>query len=255
MNDPQLESSPGDALIAPKGAHEIFLGLGGVAFVAMIACLVVYRVFGAQITAGLDEACSEAWYDAGQKLATDGNYAQAVEKYRKAMNGLFSSEAKRLECGLAIGDLLFRLKRYGEAVEAYEALPASAFAHAGAYTGYVTALARMGRPDEVLRLGALWMAAADGEKKHDQQVWARENLMRAAQTTGDVKGALGYGLGILEIEPEHGVRATVARILFDQGKLDEAKSHAEILARHPDNKTMQREGRKLLEQIAGSRAG
>jgi len=171
------------------------------------------------------------------------------------MNGHFSSEAKRLECGLAIGDLLFHLKRYGEAVDAYGALPESAFTHAGAYTGYVTALGRMGRMDDAARLGALWMAAADGEKKLDQQIWARENLMRAAQVKGDSDRALAYGLAILELDPGHGVRATLARILIEQGKLGEARIHAEALMKHPDNKALQREGRELLAQIDAGQAG
>lgn len=255
MTDQPLDSPNESTPPVPKGAQEVFLGLGGIAFIAMIACLAAYRVFGAQITAGLDEACSEAWYDAGQKLAADGNYIQAVEKYRKAMNGHFSAEEKRLECGLAIGDLLFHLKRYGEAVDAYKALPESAFTHAGAYTGYVTALARMGQLDDAARLGALWMAAADGEKKLDQQVWARENLMRAAQAKDDSGAALAYGLAILELDPGHGVRAMVARILLDQGKTDEARIHAEALVKHPDNKALQRAGRQLLEQITAGQAG
>ena len=255
MTDTQRETVTEPTPIPPQGAKKVFLGLGGIAVIAMIACLAAYRVFGAQITAGLDEACSEAWYDAGQKLATEGNYVQAVEKYRKAMNGHFSAEAKRLECGVAIGDLLFHLKRYGEAVEAYAVLPEVAFTHAGAYTGYVTALGRMGRLDDAARLGALWMAAADREKKLDQQIWARENLMRAAQAKGDASGALAYGLAILELDQAHGVRGTVARMLIEQGKFDEARAHAEALVKHPDNKALQREGRKLLEQIAAGQAG
>lgn len=250
MTDPLDHSPTEEALIIPKGAPKTFLGLGAIAFIAMIACLAAYRVFGAQITAGLDEACSEAWYDAGQKLATDGKYVQAVEKYRKAMNGHFSAEAKRLECGLAIGDLLFHLKRYGEAVEAYELLPEAAFTHAGAYTGYVTALSRMGRLDDASQLAAVWLAAADREQKLDQQVWSRENLMRAAQSKGDAASALAYGLAILELDPGHGARGAVAGILLDQGKTEEARTHAEALAKHPSDKSLQRAGRKLLEQIA-----
>jgi tetratricopeptide (TPR) repeat protein len=255
MTDQPLDTMKVCVSPAPKSARGVFLGLGGIAFIAMIACLAAYRVYGAQITAGLDEACSEAWYDAAQKLAADGNYVQAVEKYRKAMDGHFSTEAKRLECGLAMGDLLFHLKRYDEATETYGALPEKAFTHAGAYTGYVTALARMGKPEDAARLGAVWMAAADAEKKLDQQVWARENLMRAAQSMGDSEGALTYGLEILELDPGHGVRGAVARILLDQGKTDEARTHAEQLVKHPDNKVLQREGRKLLEQISAVGAG
>lgn len=249
MTNEPAESAADIALTAPAEARKVFLGLGGVAFVAMLLCLLAYRVFGAQITAGLDEACAEAWYDAGQKFAEEGNLPMAVEKYRKAMNGHFGSESQRLECGLAIGDLLFHLKRYGEAVDAYKALPETAFTHSGAYTGYVTALWRMGRLDEAARLGAVWLAMADGEKKGDQQLWARENLMRVAQAQGDQAGALAYGQALLELDPEHSARLIVARLLRDEGKLEEARAQAKILANNTRNPSLQRAGRELLDQM------
>lgn len=240
--------------IAPQGAQEIFWGLGGVAFIILILCLGAYRVFGAQLAAGLDSACAEASYVAGQKLEAGGNLAQAVQKYRQAMEGQFASEALRTQCGLAIGDLLFKQERFGEALAAYQALPAEAFNRAGAYTGYVTALWRAGQLDEAAKLGAVWLQLAEKEGQKDQQVWARNVLMQVAHTKGDEAGALTQGNAILALDPGNDARVTVARILRGQGKLDEAKVHAEALVKNTESPSLQRAGRLLLEQLSADAA-
>lgn len=254
MTDRQPDSPEEEAPIPPKGAQEVFWGLGGVAFVAMILCLGVYRVFGAQLTAGLDEACAEASYVAGQKMEAGGNLAQAVQKYRQALEGRFASEALRTQCGLAIGDLLFKQERFGEALAAYRALPAEAFGRAGAYTGYVTALWRAGNLDEAARLGAVWLQLAEKDGQKDQQVWARNVLMQVANAKGDLDGALAQGDAILALEPGNDARVTVARILRGQGKLDEAKAHAEALVKNTESPSLQRAGRQLLEQLSADAA-
>lgn len=254
MTDQQPDSVAEAAPIVPKGAQEVFLGLGGVAFAALILCLGAYRVFGAQLTAGLDEACAEAAYVAGQKLEAGGNLAQAVQKYRQAMEGQFASDGLRTQCGLAIGDLLFKQDRFGEALEAYQALPEQAFNRAGAYTGYVTALWRAGNLDEATRLGMIWLQLAEQEGQPDQQVWARNVLMQAANAKGDLEGALAQGNAILALEPGNDARVTVARILLGQGKAAEAKVHAEALVKNTDSPSLQRAGRQLLEQLSADAA-
>lgn len=250
MTDQQPDSLEENAPNPPKGAQEVFWGLGGVAFVAMILCLGVYRVFGAQLTAGLDEACAEASYVEGQRLEAGGNLAQAVQKYRQALDGRFASEALRIQCGLAIGDLLFKQERFGEALAAYKALPTVAFERSGAYTGYVTALWRSGNLDEAARLGAVWLQLAEKEGQKEQQVWARNVLMQVAYTKGDLEGALAQGNAILALQPGNDARVTVARILRSQGKLEEAKVHAEALVKNTDSPSLQRAGRLLLEQLS-----
>lgn len=250
MTTAEIDSTREQAPIAPKGAQEIFWGLGGIAFIAMILCLGVYRVFGAQLTAGLDEACAEAAFDAGQKLEAGGNPAAAVQKYRQAMEGQFASEDLRTQCGLAIGDLLFKQDRFEEALEAYQALPETAFGRSGAYTGYVTTLWRAGDFDEAARLGAVWLQLAEKEGQQDQQVWARNVLMQVAHAKGDLEGALTQGNAILALEPGSDARVTVARILRGQGKFDEARAHAEALVKNTESPTLQRAGRQLLEQLS-----
>lgn len=254
MPHQQPEATEEQALYAPRGAQEIFWGLGGIAFFAMILCLGVYRVFGAQLTAGLDEACAEAAFDAGQKLEAGGNLAPAVQKYRQAMEGQFASEELRTQCGLAIGDLLFKQDRFGEALEAYQSLPEQAYGRSGAYTGYVTSLWRAGRLDDAARLGNVWLELAEKEAQRDQQVWARNVLMQVANANGDLEGALAQGNAILALEPGSDARVTVARILRGQGKLDEARTHAEALVKNTESPTLQGAGRRLLEQIAADAA-
>lgn len=250
MTTAEIDSTSEQAPIAPKGAQEIFWGLGGIAFIAMILCLGVYRVFGAQLTAGLDEACAEAAFDAGQKLEAGGNLAPAVQKYRQAMEGQFASEDLRTQCGLAIGDLLFKQDRFEEALEAYQALPEKAFGRSGAFTGYVTTLWRAGNLDEAARLGAVWLQLAETENQQDQQVWARNVLMQVAHARDDHDEALAQGNAILALEPGSDARVTVARILRGQGKLDEARAHAETLVKNTESPTLQRAGRQLLEQLS-----
>ncbi len=254
MTEVQQKDAEEQAPMAPRGAQEIFWGLGGIAFVAMILCLGIYRVFGAQLTAGLDEACAEAAFDAGQKLEAGGNLAQAVQKYRQAMEGQFASEDLRTQCGLAIGDLLFRQERFEEALEAYQVLPEQAYGRSGAYTGYVTALWRAGKLDEAARLGAVWLQLAEKEGQPDQQVWARNVLMQVANANGDLEGALAQGKAILALKPDSDARVTVARILRGQGKLEEARAHAETLVKSTESPALQQAGRQLLEQLAADAA-
>src|SRR5690606_8737176 len=92
------------------------------------------------------------------------------------------------------------------------------------------------------------------EAQPEQQVWARNVLMHAANTRGDAEGALSQGEAILAIDPANGARVTVARVLRGQGKIDEARTHAETLVKDSRSPVLQRAGRQLLEQLAADAA-
>jgi len=244
-------TSPSDQVIPapPKGAQELMLGLGGIAFLALVLCLIAYRVFGAQLTAGLDEACAEASFEAGQRFEADGNLAQAVLRYRQAMSGRFNNESLRYMCGRAIGDLLFKQDSFSEAIAAYETLPPEAFAHAGAYTGYVTALWRAGNSERAAALGAIWLEKAEAEGDQTQEVWARNLLMQIAREKGDQAAAFEYGTRILEIAPGNDAAITVARILIEQGKIAEARACVETMLDQTESPSLRQAGRDLLAQL------
>lgn len=234
----------------PKGALETLLGLSGLGILVLVLCLVGYRVYGAQLTAGLDRACAEASFEAGQKLETGGNLAQAVLKYRQAMEGRFESDALRFMCGRAIGDLLFKQEKFEEAIEAYESLPPEAFDQSGAYTGYVTALWRAGQLERAGVLGETWLAKAQSEGEGEQEIWARNVLMHVAQSQGDSAAALSHGEAILEIVPGNDAAITVARILRGQGKTDAARACVETMLQHTESPSLRQAGRDLLDQLA-----
>lgn len=255
MTDTTTDSQTDATPELPRGTHEVFLGVSGVAFVALVLCLVGYQVFGAQLIAGLDEACAEAAFDAGQKFEAAGNLPQAVLKYRQALDGQFKNDELRFMCGRAVGDLLFRQDRYTEAIEAYDALPEAAFSSAGAYTGYVTALWRSGDVPAARELGEIWLARAEAEAAPQQAVWARNVLMQIARDEGDDARALDLGEQILAVEPGNDAAITVARILRDLGRYDDARARVEAMLTHTDSPALRSAGRSLLEQLAADGAG
>lgn len=234
----------------PRAAQEALLGLGGIAFLALVLCLIAYRVFGAQLTAGLDEACAEAAFQAGQQFEAQGNLSQAVLKYRQAMDGRFEDDTLRFMCGRAIGDLLFKQDQFGEAVAAYASLPPAAFDRAGAYTGYVTALWRTGELDGAAKLGRIWLEKAAAENEANQEIWARNVLMHVARTQGDPGTALAHGTRILELAPGNDAAITVARILMEQGQPAEARARVEAMLAATESPALRQAGRDVLEQLA-----
>ena len=233
----------------PEGAHVTFLALSGVAFIVLVSFLVIYGIFGGQITADLDGACAEAALDAGRKLEATGNTNQAIQKYRQALGGVITDEKIRHQCGRSIGDLLFRDKRYDEAVAAYGDLSPEAFDSAGAYAGYVTALWRLGEKAEAARLGETWLGAALAEDNREQEAWARNILMRSADARGDTETALAHGAKLIALDPADEAGLYSAQILHRQGNLNAAQEQAEAFLNATENPALQQAARKLLETL------
>ena len=238
----------------PGAAQETLLGVSGIGFLALVLCLIAYRVVGAQLTAGLDEACAEAYFLAGQQFEATGNLDQAVLKYRQAMEGRFEDETLRFMCGRAIGDLLFKQDQFEAAVSAYESLPPEAYDRAGAYTGYVTALWRAGNLDGAAALGQTWLGLAESEGEKTQETWARNVLMHIARSKGDAGIALAHGSRILELDPGSDAAIVVARILIEQGDPDGARARLETMLAHTESPARRQEGRALLAQLAADTA-
>ncbi|MBX3179427.1 MAG: tetratricopeptide repeat protein [Candidatus Hydrogenedentes bacterium] len=243
------------APVAPRGAYEVLLAISAIAFLVLAGALIGYRVYGAQLTAGLDAACAEASFQAGQKFEAQGNLAQAVLKYRQALGGRFSNDESRFMCGRAIGDLLVRQGMHEEATEAYDELPPEAFRLSGHYTGYVTALWRTGALERARKLGEIWLEKADAEADSTQRVWARHVLHGVAREEGDVDAALRYGRDLLAIDPGHSTANTVARLLIDRGEFDAAREVVETMLRNTESPGLRRAGERVLQQIAAAAAG
>ena len=224
-----MDTLPAQSPELPGAAPRTFLILSVVAFVAMTGALIFYGIFGERITSGLDQACAEAALDAGRKLEANGNSAQAIQKYRQALAGNISDDGERYRCGLAIGDILFRDRRYGEALAAYRELPPAAFDTAGAYAGYVGALWNAGEELEATRKAEAWLALAQEEANTEQEVWARTILKRAAESRNDTEAILEQCRGIVAVDPGHRVNLDLARLLDAQGDTAGARALLEAL--------------------------
>ncbi len=233
----------------PQGAHQYFLGLSGAGFIVLMAALVGYGVYGERITSGLDEACAEAFLDAGQKLEAVGNHTQAIQKYRQALAGNIHDDALRHRCGRSIGDLLLREKRYGEAVAAYQVLPPEAFQEAGSYTGYVTALWSLGNTAEAIQLGTLWLNRAIEEANTEQELWARDILMRAADQSGDPATALEHGRRIIALDPGSDAGLYTAQVMQRQGDLPGARAQLEAFLAVCEKPALQKAAREVLATV------
>jgi tetratricopeptide (TPR) repeat protein len=253
MNDTMTtqEVPTEESLLLPKGASESFLLFSGFCFVVMAALIFAYGIFGARLTVGLNDACSEAAFKSGKKMERLGNYDAAIQRYRQALTAHFSDPQQQYVCGRSIGDLLLRTQRYAEAVEAYEQLPADAFQSAGALTGLVTALWRNNQLDEARKMGAVWLEMARNEQEQEQIIWANNVLMRVAEELKQPDVALMHGANIVELDPANSAQLIMARILRRQGKDQQALGHLKLLLDKTTDTQLIEAGLKLQKQLQG----
>lgn len=234
----------------PRAADYLFRGMAAVASVGMALAFFLYGAFGKAVTEGLDRACAEAQFEAGQKQAQLGNHESALVYYRNAMAGHFSSPERQILCGRAIGDLLYRVQRYDEAIAAYEALPPEAFSSSGAFTGYVSSLFHSGDLGKARELGERWLKLALVEQNTEQIVWARSILMRIAEREGREGEALAHGEEILKINPAADAALITARLLQRRGETAAAAARLDAFLAASGNQKLLSEARRLRAEMA-----
>jgi len=236
--------------VLPKGAYESFLALAGLCFAAMCCFVFLYGLYGPAVTAGLDRACAEASFEAGKKLERLGNYDQAVQYFRRAMEGHFNDPERRYMCGRSIGDLLFHQQRYAEAIDAYEQLPSEAFASAGAWSGYVTSLWMDGHSERAQTLALEWLGKSEAQGNSEQVLWANNVLMRVAEKAGRLEEALERGRAMTAIDPGSGAHLVMANILRALDRREEALAHCSTFLSHSSSTKLRDDAQRLRNAIA-----
>jgi tetratricopeptide (TPR) repeat protein len=235
-------------------AQVALLSVAGLLFIGFAAFVFGYGAYGDRAVDGLEKLCAEAAFMSGAQQRDIGNDEEAARYFREALQGRFEDPARRHMCGIALGDTLFRLERYDEALDAYRSLPPEAFAKAGSYTGYVETARRSGEVEEAERLARLWLEKADAEKNAEQLRWARYALGTLLLEGGRADEALGYFQAVAAAEPAHEANIQVARILHRQGKKDEALATLDAyLAQNPAGQP-RKDAEALRGQIAGAPA-
>jgi tetratricopeptide (TPR) repeat protein len=214
--------APSERLPAIESAYAWFLGLGVLASVLAVGFIAWYSIYGRLITEELDAACAEAAFESGKKLEKQGNFEAAIVRYRQALTGRFNDVKKADLCGLSLGDLLYKLGRYDEAVEAYRALRPEAFSHAGAYTGFANALYRANRRAEARATAEAWLAQAEKEANVEQELWAHDLLMRIAADEKNFDAVEKHAKAQLALDPSSPARLFWAQRLREQQRVPEA---------------------------------
>jgi len=230
------------------GAYGAFLGVTALGYVGLLVFVIAFGLYGEQLTAGVDVACAEAAYQSGKKMESRGNYELAVQRYRQALEGRFREQDREYECMRSIGEVLYRLGRYEEAIDAYGGLPEQAFTVPGHWTAYVSALYYAGDNTEAERLGAVWLAKAEQMKDLQQQVWAHGTLGRVLDDAGRPKRALGHFGAASALEPESQASILAARMLHRLGRTDEAIEQLDAFLRLVDSGTLHNDAKRLRAQ-------
>jgi tetratricopeptide (TPR) repeat protein len=220
--EPPVPADQRDPRLNPPGSFTAFLGLAAAGYVVMLLFVFAFGLYGDALTAGVDQACAEAAFQNGKQVEAKGNYELAIQRYHQALEGYFPDKSREYECARSIGEVLLRLGRYEDAIDAYRALAPDAFRSAGHWTGYVTALFRAGHYDEADAVGKQWLEKAQAEKDAQQLIWANTILGQTGMNTGRLDEALGYFRAAAALAPETDAGILIARVLQEQGKREEA---------------------------------
>lgn len=245
------ESRAGEA---PRGAYEVFLGIAAAAFLLFVGFVFAFGYWGEEVVAGLDTACSEAVFDAANKLLREGHDELAIQRFRQALGGRFADPERRFMCARALGDLLKKHERCDEAIEVFRALPPEAFSFAGAYAGFVDALWKQGNLSEAEKMGKVWLAKAEAERDGEQIEWANSILLRVAEKHGRLEEAVSYGRAALASNPKSDAGLIVARLLHRLGRKDEALEQLDTFLAHSENAKLRPEAEQFRRQLTENTA-
>ncbi|MFP4500509.1 MAG: hypothetical protein ACLFTT_05870 [Candidatus Hydrogenedentota bacterium] len=262
MND--VENTPAEDAAEPagddagaavaSGAYEAVLCIAGLAFCGLVGFVFAFGLWGENVVAGLDEACSEAVFATANELRAEGHTELAIQRFRVAYEGHFRDEETRYMCGRALGDLLTQEGRYDEAIEVYRSLPAAAFANAGAYAGYVDALYRQGNDGAAQRMGEEWLAKAEAQGAEEQIEWANGILFYLARKRGDAQQAIAHAQAAIEVNPASDMGFHLARLLYARGEARAARARLAHFIEATEKTNLRLKAERLQTQWANASA-
>lgn len=234
------------------GAYVTFLSVAAIGYVLLLLFVFGYGIHGEALTAGVDQACAEAAFKSGKDIEARGNHELAIQRYHQALAGQFRDAGRRYECARSIGEALYRLGRYEEAVEAYRQLPPEAFSQPGHWTGYVSALLSAGEDAETERLGKVWLAEAEKAQDTQQTVWAHATLGRLYERMNRPGQALEQYEAASVLQPESQATLMAARILQQQGQTEQAIAKLDTLLGAVKSGELHEEARRLHARLTGT---
>ena len=231
-------------------AYVAFLGVAALGYLGLLAFVFGFGLYGEQLTAGVEEACAEAAYQSGKKMEDRGNSDRAIHRYRQAREGRFRDPAREYECMRSIGEVLYRLHRYQEAIDAYRGLPPVAFREPGHWTAYVLSLYYAGENADAERLSKVWLAKAEQGNDLEQQVWAHGALGRLFEGTERLEQALSHYGAASALEPGSQASILAARILHRLGRTREAVERLDAFLERVESGVLHENAKRLRAKYA-----
>ena len=157
-------------------------------------------------------------YREAVQLAADRKWSQAVSLLQRILR----EDPGMLNVWEQLGTLALRLERYDQAVDAYKHIIELKESEPRAYIGAATALLKLRRLDEA-RADAELAASVAAETDGRMRASAHELLARIALARRDVNGAREEAALARKADPTLPLPVFIeARILYDQGKYEEA---------------------------------
>lgn len=253
VNGAPPAEEPGSGL-NPANAFTAFLIATAVGYVGLLVFVFTFGLYGDELTAGIDRACAEAAFQNGKQVEGEGNYELAIQRYRQALEGRFDDKARAYECGRSIGEVLLRLGRYEEAVDAYRSLPRDAFTLPGHWTGYVTALLRAGQYQDAERLGSEWLGKAQAVGDKQQCIWAGATMGQIMQHLNRLDEACNYYRMAANDAPDGDAPIMMANVLQKLGRTAEAMEQLDTYLARVKSGPLHEEAARLRAEFAAAPA-
>lgn len=245
MNEQRDTSAP--CTVDPR---PVILALSAACFALFVTFVVLYASFGGRFVAGMERSIGDVLLADAVRLENTGDYDNAVQTYRLALESRFRHQQTRTETLRRLGALVGWREGYREALPYLEEAFLNGDYSIWLYEPYGNALLAAARDDEAFALVEEWLARANKEDRIDQQALARSLEGRCYLKRGEKQRALDAFLAGDALQPG-GINAYQAGVLsYELGDANRALQLLDLFLRDADGPQAEH-ARNLRDRICG----
>lgn len=253
MTSLKYDVLPDDDQGAPR-LGPLILGFSGAAGVLFTALVWIYAQHGAPIVQRMDRALGMILLEEGERLEAAGEYENAADCYRLALQGEFEAHKYRTYTLKRLGALLWWREGPESALPYLEEAYRQSDAPITLYEPLCDSLLRVGRVDAILPITGRWYKEAEQAGHPDQQALALYYEGKVYQAQGDADRALESFLAGTGIRPGGSNAYELGLAYYHAGRFDEALKYLEQFLETGSGGRVQY-ARTLREEILERTAG